>query len=127
MDSDVANYDTVTLTWVNKWRIVKKYISTKIKAIKSYIILNQNITFNIAIFFFSERLLIIIIRTCTFWRYTESLNSRRRDYAFNMATETSTPVQNSDTKGALGIPLAEFVVNYTVQVKSIILVSDMLD
>lgn len=51
MDSDVANYDTVTLTWVNKWRIVKKYISTKIKAIKSYIILNQNITFNIAIFF----------------------------------------------------------------------------
>lgn len=26
-----------------------------------------------------------------------------------MATETSTPVQNSDTKGALGIPLAEFV------------------
>lgn len=127
MDSDVANYDTVTLTLVNKWRIVKKYISTKIKAIKSYIILNQNITFNIAIFFFSERLLIIIIRTCTFWRYTESLNSRRRDYAFNMATETSTPVQNSDTKGALGIPLAEFVVNYTVQVKSIILVSDMLD
>lgn len=127
MDSDVANYDTVTLTLVNKWRIVKKYISTKIKAIKSYIILNQNITFNIAIFFFSERLLIIIIRTSTFWRYTESLNSRRRDYAFNMATETSTPVQNSDTKGALGIPLAEFVVNYTVQVKSIILVSDMLD
>lgn len=34
MDSDVANYDTVTLTLVNKWRIVKKYISTKIKAIK---------------------------------------------------------------------------------------------
>lgn len=51
MDSDVANYDTVTLTLVNKWRIVNKYISTKIKAIKSYIILNQNITFNIAIFF----------------------------------------------------------------------------
>lgn len=48
MDSDVANYDTVTLTLVNKRRIVKKYISTKIK---SYIILNQNITFNIAIFF----------------------------------------------------------------------------
>lgn len=43
-----------------------------------------------------------------------------RDYAFNMATETSTPVrsvQNSDTKGALGIPQAEFVVNNTIQVQ----------
>lgn len=127
MDSDVANYDTVTLTLVNKWRIVKKYISTKIKAIKSYIIQTKILPSTSPYFFFSERLLIIIIRTCTFWRYTESLNSRRRDYAFNMATETSTPLQNSDTKGALGIPLAEFVVNYTVEVKSIILVSDMLD
>lgn len=41
----------------------------------------------------------------------------KRDYAFNMATETSTPVQNSDTKGALGIPQAEFVVNNTIQVQ----------
>lgn len=60
----MANYDTVTLTLVNKWRIVKKYISTKIKAIKSYIILNQNIKIlpsTSPYFFFSERLLIIII------------------------------------------------------------------
>lgn len=62
--------------------------------------------------------MLTILSACTFRRYTETLNSRmERDYAFNMATETSTPVQNSDTKGALGIPQAEFVVNNTIQVQ----------